>query len=405
MFTQTLFRGSPFLRWALTPFLLLFAVVMPLLLDNWTPGALAVMIGMELMCLSLLAGFWLPARIGQWAFRILAALVFLAYAAYLIHAFFFTHTPFKLAERRSEASPRNALLGFVLIGLPCLWFALKGRFTILPEPSPEQLIAERQACEDQILQPDWDFYHRHLQRPPPAALRELYADRALVTACGLKYIRGRIHDGISTFHPIREENLIDPLDQTGCDILAFATSHCGDAIYLRPGVSEPDIVYIAYHDGGDIEIFAESVAALVQRLRELNRDSLPKSGERFSHSIGDDYSRKLSDAKKYYPFDRWASSGLDQYSGQTSASFAAIFDHLIEKLATLGEHAPESQKIAAFKEAVQALNHLNEQGEGLIETEEREDLCELCDLIATAARIDPTKYGAGEGVASEWRHW
>jgi hypothetical protein len=71
----------------------------------------------------------------------------------------------------------------------------------------------------------------------------------------------------------------------------------------------------------------------------------------------------------------------------------------------VGEQAPEKEKIAAFRQAVEALNALNENDESLIETGEREDLCELCSVIATAAGIDPKEYGDGEGPASEWREW
>jgi hypothetical protein len=83
--------------------------------------------------------------------------------------------------------------------------------------------------------------------------------------------------------------------------------------------------------------------------------------------------------------------------------FAAVFNRLIERLAALGEQALESDKIAAIGQAVEALNALNEKNEVLIETDEREDLCKLCNIIATAAGMDPSKYGDGEGPANEWR--
>src|SRR5262245_8205370 len=121
---------SGFIRWALTPFVLIFAILMPLRIENWTPARAVLMLGMELLCLALLAGFWLPARLGHWAFRSVAALVFLAYSGYAIHEFFFTDARFTLSGRRSEASPFNALLGFLIIGLPSPLFALRGRFTL-----------------------------------------------------------------------------------------------------------------------------------------------------------------------------------------------------------------------------------------------------------------------------------
>jgi hypothetical protein len=48
---------------------------------------------------------------------------------------------------------------------------------------------------------------------------------------------------------------------------------------------------------------------------------------------------------------------------------------------------------------------MNRKDPTLIETDEREQLCELCNVVATAAGLDPKKYGGGEGPASEWRDW
>jgi hypothetical protein len=120
---------------------------MPLLIANWSASRIAVMVGIELMCLALLAGFWLPSRIGQWAFRGVAGLISLAYAAYFIHEFFFTNAPFRISGRRSEASPFNALLGFIVIGLPCLVYAVLGRFT-LRAPAPNQELEKLDAESD-----------------------------------------------------------------------------------------------------------------------------------------------------------------------------------------------------------------------------------------------------------------
>lgn len=118
-----------------------------------------------------------------------------------------------------------------------------------------------------------------------------------------------------------------------------------------------------------------------------------------------EYAKRLNETKQSYPFARWQSSGLEQYTPEACASFADVFDNLIAKLSALGEGAEESLKIGAFKTAVEALNALNEEDTSLIETGEREDLCELCNVIAIVAGIDPTKYGEGEGPATEWRDW
>ena len=134
---------------------------------------------------------------------------------------------------------------------------------------PEEEAAERKALEERILSPDWTFYDRHLQRPAPAALQELFADRRLVTSCGLKFTKS---DGISSFNPLDEDSLLDTADQLGYDVVPFATSDCGDAIFLRPGTDQSDTVYIAYHDdpGKGIVVLADSAAAMLVRLRKLN---------------------------------------------------------------------------------------------------------------------------------------
>jgi hypothetical protein len=134
---------------------------------------------------------------------------------------------------------------------------------------PEMQAAERQALEERILSPDWAFYERHLQRPAPTALRQLFADKALVTSCGLAFSKS---NGISTFNPLDQDSLVDTADLLGFDVVPFATSDCGDAIFLRPGKDAPDTVYIAYHDdpGKGLVVLADSAAAMLEKLRNLN---------------------------------------------------------------------------------------------------------------------------------------
>jgi hypothetical protein len=269
-FGDTLFGGTALVRWALTPCVLIFGIAMPFLIPEWTPPRVAMMLVIELVCLALLGGFWLPARVGHWCFRAVSGVVFMMYAAYLIDQLLFANKPIGVAGGRGAASPINAVVGFVMIGLPSLWFALLGRFRIFRDQvSLEGSAAERQATEALILQPNWEFYERHLERSAPAALRTLYADRKLVTRCALAYASGV---GINTFVPLDERGLLDTCELLGYGIVPFALSDCGDPIYLRPGATEPDIVYITYHDGGDTEVLAESVDAMLVELRLANGD-------------------------------------------------------------------------------------------------------------------------------------
>jgi hypothetical protein len=133
---------------------------------------------------------------------------------------------------------------------------------------PEQVDPTYRA---RLLTPDWAFYERHLQRPAPAALRELYSDIGLISAC--ESYRGK-RQGISCFEPLKEDGLLDTHANIGHNIVPIATSGCGDPIYLKPGVKESDAVYIVFHDDpGNVEVFADSVAVMVQKSRQVNRAS------------------------------------------------------------------------------------------------------------------------------------
>lgn len=121
-----------------------------------------------------------------------------------------------------------------------------------------------------------------------------------------------------------------------------------------------------------------------------------------------DYQKKLLATKECYPFERWRESyddGLTQYTKENCNKTKKIFDDLITALADIGENASEEQKKELFKIAIIKTNKLSDEIDDLIETGEREDLCELTDKITIACGLDPNKYGSGEGLASEWREW
>jgi hypothetical protein len=164
----------------------------------------------------------------------------------------------------------------LLIGLPVLILRLRDRIANALRArrnSPENLAANRRNYEQRILRPDWEFYERHLERPVPPVLRELYTERELITAQGFDYSDS---ERISTFGPLDVEGSLDTQPLLGFDAVAIATNEFGDPIYLRPGFSEPDIVYITHHDGGDTEIFAESVSEFLDRLRLRRLSDAPR---------------------------------------------------------------------------------------------------------------------------------
>jgi len=118
------------------------------------------------------------------------------------------------------------------------------------------------------------------------------------------------------------------------------------------------------------------------------------------------YASDLEQTKKKFPFERWQEMELEQYTKRNCDRASAIIQKLVGALISIGPEASEAEKLGCFKEAVLALNDLNDDLDGcFIETGEREDLCLLISDICVAAGMNPEAYGDGEGPASEWRDW
>ncbi|MGB0744539.1 MAG: hypothetical protein ACPGSB_08430 [Opitutales bacterium] len=129
---------------------------------------------------------------------------------------------------------------------------------------PEKLEADRKEYEIKILSPDWSFYENHLSRSVPGELKELWSDSTLVTSGGFDY------DGenwVSTFNPLSEETLIEHKQVFEREIVPILTTGFGDPVYLKPGATEVNRLYITYHDGGDTEVFEEDITSFVKKLK------------------------------------------------------------------------------------------------------------------------------------------
>ncbi len=138
------FAASPFLRWTLIPFLLAFAIGMPLLMETWTGESLLVVPALSAIALLYALALLSPARF-NWAGRAVAGMVFVFFLAYAIEEWSFSSDRFRLVEPRSRASPRNALLGLIVIGLPCLGYALRKRRTELESSGAEDAWSEAES--------------------------------------------------------------------------------------------------------------------------------------------------------------------------------------------------------------------------------------------------------------------
>jgi hypothetical protein len=133
VFGDTFVSGSRFLFWAISPFLLVggwcfFGLAWWPIGDNGPPARF-VNAGLGLFCWLLILFLYHPERFWL-AGRIITGTVFLVYLAYLISEWVWDAQDLGIGKPRSSATPLNATLGFLIIGLPCLWWTLFGRFSL-----------------------------------------------------------------------------------------------------------------------------------------------------------------------------------------------------------------------------------------------------------------------------------
>jgi hypothetical protein len=113
------------------------------------------------------------------------------------------------------------------------------------------------------------------------------------------------------------------------------------------------------------------------------------------------YAEQLHAVKQQYPFNHWRQYWQQPDEREDCNRIEQAYDALIEGLAELGPEAPTTWKIDLFEQTIAITN----DHAGVIETGEREDLCELTNAVSLAAGLNPADYGDGEGLASEWREW
>lgn len=122
-----------------------------------------------------------------------------------------------------------------------------------------KVAAERKIFEQRVCSPDWLFYEQHLEREVRDSFRQLFLAKV---ATGKTFNFGDLY---IAFNPIDSFAIDEQWVLPG--ILSFADSD-GDAIFLQPGALVSDGVFIAYHDGGDIEELTPDVETFFAGLRE-----------------------------------------------------------------------------------------------------------------------------------------
>ena len=109
-------------------------VAFPMLISAWTPKATIITIWLEVLCVTLVAAVTTPPAISSVMWRSLAGLIFLTFVGYLIIELISSGGRITFTKP-SQHSVVSALAGLIVIGLPCLKFALKG---VGPEPDATQ---------------------------------------------------------------------------------------------------------------------------------------------------------------------------------------------------------------------------------------------------------------------------
>ncbi|MGV8992983.1 MAG: hypothetical protein ACOH1O_02690 [Flavobacterium sp.] len=164
--------------------------------------------------------------------------------------------------------------------------------------------------------------------------------------------------------------------------------------------------------GGIALLFANAKKKNEDTLKKMSNTNKKYQFEKDIANIQNDsltYSEKLNKTKELYPFEKWRTNFLEyqmeQFTEENCKEAKNIFDSLISKLLKIGENGNRTEKEKYFEIAVNSLNKLNEKEEGIIETGEREDLCELIDQITLASGLNPKNYAQGEGIADLYREW
>lgn len=135
MRTEKFFQSTGFIRTTLVPVLVLTGVGLWFLVPEWTVGRFLLIAALSSTMLLYAAALMWPDRM-WWAGRAVAGMVFGFYAWYAIFEWFFTDHAFRLVESSSRSSPRNALLGLFFIGLPSLFYALRGPRSAAEDEDP-----------------------------------------------------------------------------------------------------------------------------------------------------------------------------------------------------------------------------------------------------------------------------
>jgi len=93
--------------------------------EGWDLDEIVFQTGITLITFGMLVYTASPKRFA-WGLRLITFVIFLAFLGYLFNQFIIQQSSFNVAMSRTSPTPFNALLGFLIIGIPCLMYSLWG---------------------------------------------------------------------------------------------------------------------------------------------------------------------------------------------------------------------------------------------------------------------------------------
>lgn len=206
--------------------------------------------------------FWLLVRIlvgGPLGFfGVVFILVGLSMMAFAIWAIF----------QEGEASTLRFLSAFGILAAGIL---LGGRMVYgafsRSGPTRAEIEERLRLRAERLANPDWDLYERHLGRPVPEKLKEQFGTPEEFS------FPSPFDDGESleaTWSPIHPSELLIPDEaEDGMEVLPFAWLAEGGVLFLLPGATTPDRVYLMDSGGGENVVLASpSIEDFCSLIRE-----------------------------------------------------------------------------------------------------------------------------------------
>jgi hypothetical protein len=137
-FLKALFGGSLFIRWTLTPILLILILGLPFAFMQTGRHPLTFVVTEAFLVLFLLSLYGERFTLIR---RVTTGAIFLMFLWYCYDTVIMQKLLVAPAKNLGGSSPWSALLGLLVIGLPSLAYTVFGRFTWVP-PQPDSDIAE-----------------------------------------------------------------------------------------------------------------------------------------------------------------------------------------------------------------------------------------------------------------------